>query len=648
MKTLKATLLSVLLSCALPDALLAQVILHADTPQTSQDGHRFTAPSGWSIQRQQSMIVLSAPEADSRIAFVDVQAADADTAVRLAWQRFAANSKPVLQRSRELPVRQGWREVRGYSYASSEHRVLSAVTRRADSGFNVAIFDMAAAIVDKRDAEIELALGSLVPKDYVSERFSGITAQPMTGERLKIFERFIERARLEFAVPGVAVGLIQNGKVVLAKGFGVRRLGEPAPVNADTRFLIASNTKPLTTLMLAKLVDAGKFSWDTKVTQVMPGFKLGNAMTTEQVRMRHLVCACTGLPRQDMEFIFEGENLTPDAILSMVASMQVTSPFGALYQYSNLMAGAAGYIGGKALHPTLETGAAYDAAMQELVFDPLGMRATTFDDKKVRRGNFASPHALDSTGKMTHVDFDSFSINQASRPDGAAWSTVGDLLRYLQMELNYGRLPDGSRYISPAPLLARRVQQVSRGNQLGYGIGLKIDESSGTTMLHHGGTAAGFISDMIWWPEHDVGAVILTNASGGGTALRNVFRRRLMELMFDGHAEAEPNLKIFQAMNAAEAATWRASLQRPVPKSIYQRLLARYYNAALGEIKVSQKRGATYFDFGGWKSEMAVRKDDASTLITTAPGNEGFELRLMELGTLELTDGERTYVFTAR
>jgi hypothetical protein len=215
------------------------------------------------------------------------------------------------------------------------------------------------------------------------------------------------------------------------------------------------------------------------------------------------------------------------------------------------------------------------------------------------------------------------------------------------MELDYGRLADGSRYISPAPLLARRIQQVSRGNRLGYGIGLKIDKTTGTQMLHHGGSAPGYISDVIWWPEHDVGAVILTNASGGGTYLRNVFRRRLMELMFDSNAEAEPNLKIFTAMAQAETQNQREALINPVPNKVHQKLSARYLSQELGEIKVTLRKGATYFDFGGWKSEMAQQRtdNDEIVMVTIAPGNDGFEFRVTKEDTLVLGDGSRDYVF---
>ena len=162
----------------------------------------------------------------------------------------------------------------------------------------------------------------------------------------------------------MAIGIVQDGKVLFAGGFGVRELGKPEAVDADTLFMIASNNKALTTLLLAKEVDAGKFGWNTPVTEVLPSFRLGDADTTRKVQVKHLVCACTGLPRQDMETLFNSESTTPDSIMATLATMQPTSRFGELYQYSNSMAAAAGFMGGHVLYPDLELGAAYDKAMQ--------------------------------------------------------------------------------------------------------------------------------------------------------------------------------------------------------------------------------------------------------------------------------------------
>src|SRR5262249_2064413 len=235
-----------------------------------------------------------------------------------------------------------------------------------------------------------------------------------------------------------------------------RELGKPATIDGDTLFMIASNTKALTTLLLARLVDQKKLDWTTHVTEILPQFKLGDADTTRQVEVEHLICACTGMPRQDLEMIFQSAGVTPEAELKVLGTMQPTTKFGEKFQYSNLMAAAAGFAAGHVLYPSRDLGAAYDAAMQSQVFDPLGMSATTFETKRALGANHAMPHGYDVDGKTERA---SMGINEGImpvRPAGAAWSNVNDMLRYVQMELNKGVLPDGKRYISESALLARR------------------------------------------------------------------------------------------------------------------------------------------------------------------------------------------------
>ena len=103
---------------------------------------------------------------------------------------------------------------------------------------------------------------------------------------------------------------MQDGKVVFAGGFGVRDLATGSAPDADTLYIVASNTKALTTLMLGKLLDEGKLTWDTPVTRLLPSFKLGDADTTSRVLVKHLICACTGLPRQDFEWLFQYQGVT--------------------------------------------------------------------------------------------------------------------------------------------------------------------------------------------------------------------------------------------------------------------------------------------------------------------------------------------------
>src|SRR5262249_25936679 len=208
--------------------------------------------------------------------------------------------------------------------------------------------------------------------------------------RVKQLTEFVDHARDQLGIPGVAISLVQDGKVVFEGGLGVRELGKPAHVDADTLFLIASNTKALTTLLLAKLVDEHKFAWDTPATTLYPPFKLGDAPTTSKILVKHLAGARTRLPRQDFEWIFEFAHAYPKSELELLGTFQPTTKFGELFQYSNALASAAGYVGGYTLDPKRELGAAYDQAMRKLVFGPLGMKRTTFDFARAQRDNHAS------------------------------------------------------------------------------------------------------------------------------------------------------------------------------------------------------------------------------------------------------------------
>lgn len=628
-------------------------ILTADTPRTTVDGNGFVAPAEWSIRTRGPAVILTAPEGDSHIALVDVAAQDADTAVAAAWSAYDADAEWPLERASDRPVRDGWEQIRGYRYDTSsanDLRGVSAQARRRGDRWTVAIYDMNDAVGDKRDAQIDLIYGRLLPKGYRRETFAGRTAHKLDEARLDALRKFVEDARQQFEVPGIALGIVQDGKVVTAEGFGVRELGKAEKVDANTKFMIASNTKGLTTLMMAKLIDAGTFTWDTPATEVLPSFELGDADTTRKLLIKHLVCACTGLPRQDMEWIFQSEGGTPESVLATLATMKPTSELGELYQYSNTMVAAAGFAGAYAFQPQQELGAAYDAAMQALVFDPLEMTSTTFDFARAQRGNYAVPHAQDFDGKTvtTRMDFNYTAI--PSRPDGGAWSNVNDMLRYVQMELSNGLLPGGTRYIGEAPLLARRAQQVSRGDDRGYGLGLKIDRTSGTSMLHHGGSMLGYISDMLWLPEHNVGAVILTNEDNGSVSLRSLFRRRFLEVLFDGEPQAVANLPVQSRRKKESITDDRQGLTVPADPASVAKLAARYQSAALGEIEVSQAGTTLWFDFGDWKSEMASRTDDGGTtsFVTVAPGLIGFEFEVAgkeNERSLVLRDAQHEYVF---
>jgi CubicO group peptidase (beta-lactamase class C family) len=628
--------------------------LTTDTPRTTTAGNTFVAPAGWSITVRGDATVLSPPEGNSWIALVDVRgAADADAAVKAAWTAFKGEPKwPVLTANDGTP-RDGWTDRRGYAYdvPPNQKRAVQATTMKANGVWTVVIIDADQAVAEKRLSQVVTILGRLLPKGGEREQFAGRRAHELDAKRITELTKFVESAQKALGVPGVSIGILQNGKIVFAGGFGVRELGKPAKVDRDTLFMIGSNTKALTTLLFAKLVESKKVTWETPVVDVMPKFKLGDEATTKSVLVKHLICACTGLPRQDLEWIFEYKNATPASVVAALGGMQPTSKFGEMFQYSNLLAAVAGYVAATIANPKLELGASYDRAMQNLVFNPLGMRATTFDYSRTR-GNAARPHGMSIEGKPTVIPLDlNYSVIPV-RPAGAAWSSVSDMLKYVAMELAEGTLPDGKRYIDKEALLARRAPQVSIGKDASYGMGLSVDNTYGTPVVRHGGATFGYHSDMMWLPEHNVGAVILTNGDLG-VVLHGTFRRKLLEVLFDGRPEAEASVAASAKANAEQLATIRKQLVIPPDPVEVAKLAGKYKNAALGELTVKKAGAATLFDMGEWKIEVGTRKnaDGTVSFITTGAGfvGEDFVIGTSASGkpTLTVRDAQHEYVFEA-
>jgi len=301
------------------------------------------------------------------------------------------------------------------------------------------------------------------------------------------------------------------------------------------------------------------------------------------------------------------------------------------------------------LYPELELGAAYDSAMRTQVFGPLGMRATTFDFAAALRADHAMPHSPDADGRPTHAVME---VNYAViplRPAGAAWSNVRDMLSYIGMELSAGTLPNGKRYISRDALLARRTPQVPIGKDATYGMGLMVDKQYEVEVVHHGGDMVGFHSDMMWLPKHGVGAVVLTDGDPGWI-VRDEFRRKLLEVLFDGRPEADKRVAARAKSFYEELAADRKLLTIPADSVEAGKLAGRYHNQALGDIVVSRDGGKTVFDFGEWRSEVASRKNPDGTIsfITTAPGLMGFEFVVGSSGKRALItrDAQHEYVFT--
>lgn len=626
---LASLVLALSVGFAMPLAAPAQTPAAASTAALSTSaGHTFTLADGFTLSSQGAMTLVKAPEGDTFVAIVDVEAASADEAVAKGWAIAKPDFKRTLRLSTPRAARNGWEQQQFYEYETSpnERMVVQAVARRAGKAWVAILIEGSEATFEKRGSPIGKMLTSLRPKGYQRENFAGRKPHPLDAARIATLKKFLADGAKALDVPGVGFSLIDGNKVVFEGGIGVRALGRPEPVDAHTLFMAASNTKAMTTALLAHAVDQGKLDWEQPAAQAFPGFRLADPATTAQVRIKHLVCACTGMPRQDLEWLFGDGRASPSTTFDQLSQMKPTSQFGEVFQYSNLMVAAGGYIAASALAPGQDVGVAYDRLMKDKIFLPLGMKNTTFDYARALAGNHAEPHGEDIDGKTRRASMDLNYTILPGRPAGAVWTSPHDFSRYVLMELAKGRAADGSVVISEKNLLKRYEPQVMVGEDVHYGMGLFIDRHEGVTVASHGGDMLGFHSNMFWLPEYGIGGTILTN-SDAGVLLRGPFLRKVLELVFDGKPEADERLRLAVQNRATEAKKTRELLTLPIPKTALSQLGHGYVSPELGPVKVQQKGGKLRLQFEHWNSEVALRKAEDGTLsfVTIDPGIGGIE-----------------------
>ncbi|WP_242097748.1 serine hydrolase domain-containing protein [Sphingomonas sp. CROZ-RG-20F-R02-07] len=647
-------LIALTLACvSLPSMAQAQTPAAADMPGKTGAGVTYVQPKSWTAVTRGPATVFTAPEADLAVAFVEVgSAATAQAAVDRAWSLYRAGASPVQRLASPEAPRSGWEERVAFAYETPPNAkaVASALAMRKGTGWTVMIVDGAQRTADKRQAAISLLGQTVRPAGYQRENFAGRAAHRLTPERVALMRAFVEQSLRELEVPGAGVALIDGGKVVWQGGVGVKRLGSAEPVTAHSKFMIASNTKGMSTLLLATLADQGKLRWDQPVTKLYPAFRLGDDATTRATLVRHLVCACTGLPRKDFAFILASPDTPAIDTFRQLAATQPTSRFGEIFQYNNLMASAAGYLGGHLLHPTMELGAAYDRAMQERIFGPMGMRDTSFTNANAMTGDWARPYGRDVDGRVVELANSFNDTIRPYRPAGGAWSSAADMARYVQLELGKGMLPEGKRIVSEENILERRKPGVLVGEDKYYGMGLFNETDWGVNVVDHGGTLQGYRSNFYVLPDAGIGAVLLTNADDGA-ALTAPFLRRLLEVVYDGQPEAAAEVSAAAARAKASARARRARLTWPGDPAVLANLAARYREPEIGELTIRKQDGRTWIKAGSIDSPLATRvnADGSVSVVTAGPGAIGMEAVVggtPGARTLTIRDSQHEYVYT--
>lgn len=492
---------------------------------------------------------------------------------------------------------------------------------------------------------------------------TGVAPLPLTDERLATFEAYIAATLAEAHVPGASVAVVQDGAVAFLQGFGVRQLGRSEPVTADTMLRIGSVTKSFSSLLAATLVDAGRLDWDTQLVNLLPAFAVADPDLTPRLTIRDAFCACTGLPRRDLEFIFNAQTLTPERLIAGMVRLPLTAPFGETFQYSNQMVAAGGFAAaladGGSPH---DLGHAYAVALRERVLNPIGMPRSTLSLTEVVRGkDYATPHAEDITGALHPLPLlmdDLWMIPVA--PAGALWSSAREMARYLQTALGRGLGPAGGRIVSAANL-ERTWQPGVRfptapdapptlATSVGYGLGWGVGAYGGQRLINHSGATLGFTSLATFLPDANLGLMILTNGTGVAGQFTNAVQLRLLELLFDQPAAIDARLTSF--LTAAEQQ--RADLLNrlgQVDPAVATPFLGHYANADLGELTLALQAGTLLLTVGGFQSALRPLQDadasEATYLPVDAPFCEGgLSPTPMTIGLRHGTSGRRQVTLT--
>lgn len=610
-------------------------------------------PTGWTQTQRNGVTIITAPEGDVTIAFLAISgAADGDAAVVEAWNSFMPGFARPVRLAQDAPGRDGWDSARviNYDIAPAEKHVSQGVALKNGDKYTVVLIDGALATIAKRGGQLGQLNGSLRPAGFTKENFAGKTSHNLNDARVAELVSFAKEAMTALEVPGVGLALIDEGRIIYEGGLGVKDVATGAPVDKDTLFMIASNTKGMATLLLSTLVDEGRLNWDKPVTDYMPDFRLGSPETTSRVMVKHLVCACTGLPRKDMQWLFNTNPNTPASeTFVQLAATEPTSGFGEVFQYNNLMASAAGYLGAHILYPEMELGAAYDKAMDERIFGPLRMNSTTHSAAVAMAGNWAKPYDVGIRGAVEPVDPRNNDTVVPYRPAGGAWSSAHDMALYVQNELSEGMLPSGERLVSAESLLSRRARNVPTGDGEWYGMGLEEDASKGVSIIQHGGSMFGYKSNWFAIPSAGVGAVVLTN-SDGGYALVEAVKRKLLEMLYDGKAEARENVSTVVRRSGESREKLLSELTWPATPEQIAMVLGSYSNPELGPLSLALEEGKLMMRSTAISSEVATKtnEDGSISLITVSPGFWGADILIGERDSkrvLILNDNQHEYMW---
>lgn len=419
-------------------------------------------------------------------------------------------------------------------------------------------------------------------------------------------DALVARVMKIFEVPGIGLAIVKDGQVVAAKGYGVRKMGEPAPVDGQTLFGIASNTKVFTAAALGLLVEEKKIAWDASVQTYLPWFQMWDPYVTRELTVRDLLVHRSGLGLGAGDLLWwPASTYNRKEIARRLRFIPPATSFRSAYAYDNVLYLIAGEV--------IEAvgGQPWEDYVSSRILARVGMTSSNVRHSAATSGaNVAVPHARIDGVVRPVAPFDSDNTN----PAGGINSSAEDMAKWVRVLLAEGALPDGSRLFStatyrqltslvtpipigtPAPELA-----AARADFNGYGLGLGVRDYRGHKVLTHTGGLPGYLSRVVHVPDARLGVVVLTNQES--SAAFDAIAHEVMDHYLgapamdwvDAYAKVEARQQARVAEEARKAAASRTAASTPsLPLAGYA---GTYRDDWYGDITITMEGGRPVMRF---------------------------------------------------
>lgn len=453
--------------------------------------------------------------------------------------------------------------------------------------------------------------GSYAFVGLVAWLFGIASAGPATAQAEHValdpneIDAVVSDAMSTFQVPGMAVGVVQDGELTFARGYGVRKIGTNQPVDADTLFGIASNTKAMTAAALAILVDEGKLSWDDHVIDHIPEFQLFDPYVTREFTIRDLLTHRSGLGLGAGDLmIFPPTDYTIDEIIGALKYLKPVTSFRSAYAYDNQLYIVAGEIVART------SGMSWAEFIEQRVLQPVGATACrALPGRAADNPNQAAPHAVVDDEIVAVTPYDQAATGAA----GGVQCNITGLAKWLTMQLNDGKLPDGTALFSaerhrdmwtPQTIrpLSNLARQVNGTHFSTYGLGWGLEDYHGELRVSHTGGLPGMVTYISLLPEEDAAVMVLTNQQSGlaMVAVMTYIQKKLLGAPDQDWVETFANIGEQQEAQFAEAETETQAVldsaegEAPLPLSAYA---GTYHDDWRGDIWVREENGGLVMEF---------------------------------------------------